>query len=817
MAITISGQNNNDKILASDGVLDSISGFNVVGVMTAAQFDVTGKTTINHLDIGSNIQIGNAGIITATSLIGNVTGNVNATSNLLLQIGGSEKFRISSAGQLGIGGNNYGTAGQVLTSQGNSSAVTWSSFDTDKITEGNTEAEVVDTGSDGHFKVTTEGSERLRVKADGDVVVGSAVTISSVGNINATGITTFNGHLFLQKTGAYIDFKQTDGTQTGYIQSRTTDFRFYSYGARPVKFGTNDTERLSIGTDGQIGIAGENYGSSGQVLTSGGSGASVSWSTVTGTTINSNADNRLITGSGTANTLNGEANLTFETSTSGGTLTVAGTSEYQIKLKDTNSSGNAAETALAFTDSGDTIQGFVGFNYWGDGNLDIQNNNSGGSVCINTGGGNERLTVASDGKVSVGGTGSMKIPAGTTAQRPGSSVAGDIRFNSTSSTLEFYNGSVWVGTNAAPTINSVTGTIVNGVSGRTLVINCSDISASGNDVKYSNNSNGSVIATDTSPTTSGSNITSTIPAAVFNTAAGTVIKIEVINSSGVLSQNSVTTTILGAPSGGNITTSGSYRIHSFTSSGTFVVPSGVTLSNVEYLIVAGGGGGGGSAQGHQGGGGGAGGLRTSVVGATSGANSSPESRVTFTAGSYNVTIGAGGVGRASGAGYGGTGVNSGLATPSGTITSNGGGGGGMGQNNGASRGGLSGGCGGGAASSDQSIPAAGSGTAGQGFLGGQPLNQGSGSGGSGGGAGGNGNDQGGSVGSGTGAVGGLGLSNSITGSAATYSVGGDCTDFDGNISAGAANTGDGGDGGYTHTTPSGQAGGSGIVIVRYIL
>jgi len=43
MAITISGQNNNDKILASDGVLDSISGFNVVGVMTASTFDVTGK------------------------------------------------------------------------------------------------------------------------------------------------------------------------------------------------------------------------------------------------------------------------------------------------------------------------------------------------------------------------------------------------------------------------------------------------------------------------------------------------------------------------------------------------------------------------------------------------------------------------------------------------------------------------------------------------------------------------------------------------------------------------------------------------------
>ena len=57
MAITISGQNNNDKILASDGVLDSISGFNVVCVMTAAQFDVTGKTSTGHLNVGSNIHL----------------------------------------------------------------------------------------------------------------------------------------------------------------------------------------------------------------------------------------------------------------------------------------------------------------------------------------------------------------------------------------------------------------------------------------------------------------------------------------------------------------------------------------------------------------------------------------------------------------------------------------------------------------------------------------------------------------------------------------------------------------------------------------
>ena len=74
MAITISGQNNNDKILASDGVLDQISGFNVVGVLTASTFETTGEITANHIDVGSSIQLGNAGIITATTLIGNVTG-----------------------------------------------------------------------------------------------------------------------------------------------------------------------------------------------------------------------------------------------------------------------------------------------------------------------------------------------------------------------------------------------------------------------------------------------------------------------------------------------------------------------------------------------------------------------------------------------------------------------------------------------------------------------------------------------------------------------------------------------------------------------
>ena len=43
------------------------------------------------------------------------------------------------------------------------------------------------------------------------------------------------------------------------------------------------------------------------------------------------------------------------------------------------------------------------------------------------------------------GTSHFKIPAGTTGQRPGTGAAGDIRFNSSLTKFEGYDGSVWGG------------------------------------------------------------------------------------------------------------------------------------------------------------------------------------------------------------------------------------------------------------------------------------------------------------------------------------------------------------------------------------
>ena len=249
MAITISGENNNDRILASDGVIDQISGINFSGIITAS-----------HIDVGSNIQLGNAGIVTATTFIGNLTGNVNSSSNLLLQIGGSEKFRVGSSGQLGIGGANYGTSGQVLTSGGSGSAPTWSTINSDKITEGNTEAEVVDTGSDGHFKVTTEGTERLRVKADGTTHFYGNQTTAPEGDFGFRWDRNSSANFQITNTnntsvnaGARITLKANIGN---IYQQYVNNGGFYLVNSASgyLHYYTGGTSRLYIDSSGNVNI-----------------------------------------------------------------------------------------------------------------------------------------------------------------------------------------------------------------------------------------------------------------------------------------------------------------------------------------------------------------------------------------------------------------------------------------------------------------------------------------------------------------------------------------------------------------------------------
>ena len=270
----------------------------------------------------------------------------------------------------------------------------------------------------------------------------------------------------------------------------------------------------------------------------------------------------------------------------------------------------------------------------------------------------------------------------------------------------------------------------------------------------------------------------------------------------------VTNSLNAQITGGTITYSNGYTIHKFTSSGTLVVPSGVAIS-VDVLVVAGGGGGGNNG----GGGGGAGGV---VYQSTA-----------ISTGSVSVTVGSGGAGALSVS----TSGSDGTASSFGSVSAVGGGGGGSRDGGGGGRTGGSGGGGGGGGSPQLT---GGTGTSGQGNAGGDGIsNNCISAGGGGGGAGVVGTTGQANIGG----NGGAGVSNSITGTAVFYGGGGGAgitcnnTGFGtggsggggnggGNPTLGTAGTpntgGGGGGGGGANSGIGGQAGGSGVVIVRYL-
>ena len=334
---------------------------------------------------------------------------------------------------------------------------------------------------------------------------------------------------------------------------------------------------------------------------------------------------------------------------------------------------------------------------------------------------------------------------------------------------------------------------------------------------------------------------------VLETEGGSVLLVYVDGTQGWLTtQESVTINPSGietfmAGCGGTPTTSGDYKIHTFTGPGTFTVCSiGTPADNniVSYMVVAGGAGGGGS---EGGGGGGAGGFREykapNDTYTASPLNGNPGgTAVTVTATPYPIVIGGGG---AAGLGCNPDPVMRGqpgdVSTFS-TITATGGGGGGAHSNpNPGQPGGSGGGSGarfnvaGGCGNTPSTSPA-------QGTDGGNaapsPTPSGVDAGGGGGGA----TVAGGDAADFAAAAGGAGATTSISATPTAYGGGGGggqeggapfvgCGGAGGGARGGCSgspqgaqgtiNTGGGGGGSATNSPGNAGAGGSGIVIIRY--
>ena len=221
------------------------------------------------------------------------------------------------------------------------------------------------------------------------------------------------------------------------------------------------TTKIKAGVigDNVVGITQLNVsdGSDGQVLTTNGSGT-LSFSTVSGTTINNNADNRVITGSGTANTLEGESTLTFGGGKLGigiasavKTLDIAGSAPY-IRITDTRqatwSAGDAFGGIEWYTEDTSANGPLVGASIYTENSqssaLPDQELIFATAPHDDASGPLERLRISSDGNIDAGSnnTTSIRLPNGTTAQRP-TGANGMLRYNSTIGGVEEYRDSAW--------------------------------------------------------------------------------------------------------------------------------------------------------------------------------------------------------------------------------------------------------------------------------------------------------------------------------------------------------------------------------------
>jgi len=432
------------------------------------------------------------------------------------------------------------------------------------------------------------------------------------------------------------------------------------------------------------------------------------------------------------------------------------------------------------------------------------------------------------------GTAALGIPTGTTAERPATSAVGQMRFNTDTGSFEGYDGVAWetigetvplilkpspVSPSDGATDIGETPTLNGGgffsLYGRSHALSRFQVS---DDDQFNN------IVYDTGEI--AATTTTTIPEGTLQSGETTYYwRVYYEDDNGTESEYSDTQSFTTAnffgldATGGTVTdiTDGgvNYRVHTFTSSGTFDVQGG---GEVEYLVVAGGGAGG--SHGNPGGGGGAGGYRISVIGEPSGGGSSHETPIGVTAGAYTVTVGAGGT--STGDGTDATNGNDSSIIASTNITSLGGGRGSTGSKDGSS-----GGSGGGA---NYQVASGGSGTSGQGFDGGDGPgfngNYATAGGGGAGGVGGNGDNNS------AAGDGGAGLQSSITGTAVFRAGGGGGASYQ-SLPSGSGGNGGGGDGGTEFvvgtngTTNTGGGGGggsfdagtgnggSGIVIIRY--
>ena len=270
-----------------DGVTPVGGTFSVAGISTVTgttqftkQLNVSGVSTFHgnvHFLDGDRLRIGSSNDFElyhdsnhsyiSENGSGDLKIQASAGSIILQKNNGEEMIKADVDGSVSLFHNDVGIVTTTATGVNINGICTAHSFEgdgsaltgiaADKIFEGNTEAEVVDTGSDGHFKVTCEGNEALRILSTSNLMMGRSSdmwgsrAIFQHNQDSRTAILVKNDNNHADSSAA-IMLNAYGNSWTMNCGSTLRDNNSYTIRQDATANSNQGTERFRIDTSGQV-------------------------------------------------------------------------------------------------------------------------------------------------------------------------------------------------------------------------------------------------------------------------------------------------------------------------------------------------------------------------------------------------------------------------------------------------------------------------------------------------------------------------------------------------------------------------------------